>query len=114
MRIRPLQGQVLIRILPPDTHSAGGIEFPQRHLSPEEVQASHRDPSPPPPEYGVVEAIGPWPALKNGLHILPPFGVGARVLVGFHTGQKLSRGISDRLRLVRTSDVLAVITESSV
>lgn len=110
MRIKPLTGQVLIRILPRDTRSAGGIELPQRHLSPEEVQDTHRDPRPPPPEQGIVEAIGPWPALKNGLRLLPPFQVGARVIVGHHAGQQLSRHINERLRLVNYEDVLAVMT----
>lgn len=107
--IRPLTGQILLRILPRETISPGGIEFPQRHLSPEEVQERNHNPEPPPPDIGIVEAIGPWPRLKNGLAVPPPFPAGAKVLVREGSGQKLNRDVGERLKLVRNEDVLAVI-----
>lgn len=109
--IRPLSGQVLIRVLPPETRSSGGIEIPQRRKSPEEVQQDNHHPEPPPPQIGVVEAIGPWPRLKNGMAVLPPFPPGAKVLVREGSGAKLNRGIGERLKLIRTDDVLAVLNE---
>lgn len=107
--IKPLTGHILLRILPPESRTASGIELPQVTLSPDEVQFRSRNPSPPPPDIGIVEAIGPWPRLKNGLALLPPFGPGAKVLVREGTGAKLNRGIGERLKLVRTRDILAVL-----
>lgn len=109
MRIKPLTGQVLIRILPRDTRSPGGIELPEHTASPEEVQEASHHPIPPPPEMGIVESIGPWPALRNGLRVLPPFVVGNRVIIGANSGQQMHRGIGDRLRMVRYDQVLAVL-----
>lgn len=108
--IRPLTGQILLRILPRETISSGGIAFPQRHLSPEEVQERNHNPEPPPPDFGEVLAIGPWPRLKNGLALPPPFPAGAKVIVREGSGQKLSRDVGERLKLVRNEDVLAVIS----
>ena len=110
--IRPLSGCILLRILPPELRTDSGIELPQRSLSPEEVQERNHSPEPPPPQIGIVEAIGPWPRLEKGLAVLPPFGPGAKVLVREGSGQKLNRGIGERLKLVRTEDVLAVLNEA--
>ena len=108
-RIRPLTGQVLVEVLPTDTHSAGGIEFPQHTQSPEEVQASHRRPEPPPPLTGIVREIGPWPKLKNGMAVLPDFGIGARVIVRHNAGIQMQRNIGERFRMVLVEEVLAVV-----
>lgn len=108
-QVRPLTGQVLVQVLPPETRSAGGIEFPQVTLSPEEVAVRNRAPTPPPPGIGIVEAIGLWPTLKNGLKVLPPFVVGAKVVFRTGSGQDCARGIGERLKLIRISDLLAVL-----
>ncbi len=97
--IRPLTGQVLLRVLPKDTQSAGGIEFPQRSITPEEQQELNHHPEPPPPELCYVEAIGP-----------PPFPAGATVLVRPASGTHLARNIGERLKLVHVRDVLAVVS----
>lgn len=107
--IRPLTNQILIRIIPP-TQSEGGITLPQHTLSAEEVQERNHNPQPPPPEIGFVEAIGPWPRLKNGMAVPPPFPPGVKVLVREGSGTKLNRGIGERLKLVRMQDVLAVLS----
>jgi co-chaperonin GroES (HSP10) len=109
-RVRPLSGQVLVQVLPPETRSAGGIEFPQVSLSAEEVSIRNRAPTPLPPQIGIVEAIGPWPRLKNGLQVLPPFVVGAKVVFRPGSGQDCARGIGERLKLIRIRDLLAVLT----
>ncbi len=108
--IRPLTGQVLLRVLPRDTHSQGGIEFPQRHITPEEQQELNHHPEPPPPDLCYVEAVGPWPILKCGLALPPPFPAGATVLVREASGQKLSRDVGERLKLCHVRDVLAVLS----
>lgn len=107
--IRPLTGQILITLVPREERTASGIELPNVTLSPDEVQFRSRAPEPPPPEIGVVEAIGPWP-IKGGKYDLPPFGIGAKVVVRPGAGQKLSRGIGERLKLVSTDQVLAVLS----
>lgn len=110
--IRPLTNQVLVRILPKE-RSEGGIQFPQRHKSPEEVQEENHHPEPPPPVKGKVLAIGPWKRLHNGLAVPPPFPAGSTVLMRDGSGQKLTYGVDDKLRLVNVDDLLAVLTENS-
>lgn len=112
MTIKPLTGEVLIEMLPADGSSPGGIVFPQRHRSPEEITEAH-DPSicREPAGQGIVRAIGKWPT-RNGKCVLPPFGLGARVVVNAYVGQKLRRDLGENFKLVRTEDVLAIVTEN--
>jgi len=110
--IRPLSGCVLIRVLPKESRSTGGIELPQHTTTPEEQQQLNHHPEPPLPDIGIVEAIGPWPKTPDGKMIPPPFPPGAKVLVREGSGQKLHRDIGERLKLVRTEDILAVLSEA--
>lgn len=109
MSIRPLTGQVLIEILPRENITEGGIALADRSLSPEEVEQTHRNPTPPEPWKGIVRSIGPWPKLKNGMAVLPEYGIGARVIIGRHAGIEMERRLGERLRMVNQKDVLAVI-----
>lgn len=111
MKIKPLTGQVLVEILPDDKRSAGGIEFPEHTLSPEEVQATHRNPQKPPPWKGIVREIGAWPKLRNGMALLPEFGIGATVVVGHNAGIQMQRNIGERFRMVLLDEVLAVLSQ---
>lgn len=108
MKVRPMAGQVLIRVLPPETVSSGGIELPWHRLSAEERMERNHNPEMPAPEIGIVEAIGPWPQ-KNGLHELPPFPEGAKVVFRPGAGQNCNRNLGERLKLIRTKDLLAVL-----
>jgi co-chaperonin GroES (HSP10) len=108
--IRPLTGQILLRILPPKERSEGGIELHQHTVTPQEQEQLNHHPEPPPPDVGIVEAIGPWKVLKNGMMVPPPFPPGSKVLVREGSGQKLSRNVGEKLKLVRLDDVLAVLT----
>ena len=110
MRVRPLTGQVLIEILPKDRFSPGGIEFPDHTMSPEEVQASHRNPQRPPPLQGIVREIGNWPKLPNGMMAMPEFGIGAKVIVRHNAGLQMHRGIGEKFRMCLVEEVLAVVT----
>lgn len=107
--IRPLTDQVLLRILPPEKYSSGGIEIPQRRIGPAEQEQLNHMPEPPPTDVGIVEAIGPWKSLANGMKVPPPFPPGAKVLVREGSGHKLRRDVGERLRLVHTDDILAVL-----
>ncbi len=109
MRVRPLTGKVMVRVLGP-IEASSIIETPDRHVPPEEQQVLNHKPTPPLPLVGIVESIGPWPTLKNGLRLLPPFVEGAKVLLRAGSGQQLARGVGEKLRMVDTNDVLAVLT----
>lgn len=109
-KVKPLCGQVLIELLPADTHTAGGLELPNRTLSPEEVQERHRDPEKPSAVTGVVRAIGEWPKLPCGLALLPEYGIGAKVFLRPEIGTSLQWDRSRRLKMISQKDVLAVLT----
>lgn len=109
-KVKPLTGQVLVEILPAENKIPGGIEFPQRSLSAEEVQDTHQNPEKPKALIGKVRAIGPWPKLKNGMCLLPEYGVNARVVINPNVGQLLQLETSKRLKLLRQSQVLAVLS----
>lgn len=109
MRVKPLTGQVLIQLLPEEKQSAGGIELPDHTLSPEEVQEQHRHPTPPPGIRGRVVEIGPWPRLRNGMCLLPEFGRGSVVVIPPRAGIEMDWQSQRRLKMVKQSDVLAVL-----
>lgn len=102
MSIRPLQGQVLIRLLPNPPESFGGIVLPDVAFdrSPED---KHK------PRFGLVIACGPWKKTKSGFAILPEIKPGDEVLVSEYRGTKLTREIGETLRICRLEDVLALI-----
>lgn len=110
MKIKPLTGHVLVEIIPPNKISDGGIEIPERSLSPEEVQQRHPNPEKPKPITGIVREIGSWPKTKNGMLQMPEFGKGAKVLIGALSGIHMQRHIGERFKMVRLDDVLAVLT----
>lgn len=110
--IRPLSNQVLLRILPKDTQSAGGIQLPEHTITPEERQELNHNPEMPAPIKGKVLAIGPWKKLENGMAVPPPFSPDSTILIREGSGKKLTYGVDDKLRLVNIDDILAVLTES--
>lgn len=93
--IRPLTGHALVEVKPLDAQTESGLYLVHDN------QKSLRC---------IVRAIGPWPQ-KNGHLMLPDFGVGAEVVIPWTIGQKV-KGISRWHKLVKTEDVLAVLTES--
>ncbi len=104
-RIKPLTGQVLVELLPPDSKTETGLFIP------DVAQNSPRGEKSKPFKAIVVE-IGPWPKTKQGYAVLPPFGIGATVLCSAYSGTKLTRNVSERLLLVRSDDVLAVLEQT--
>ncbi len=99
MKIRPLQGEALIYLESPPTESEGGIAF--LNDDPEQVR----------PEEGVfgeVRSVGLWEL--DGLGRMKPHPVkpGDRVLINSGSGRWL-RGGSERLKIVPTNSILAVV-----
>lgn len=110
-RVRPLMGQVLVELVPPPKQR-GEILLPDHTVTPEEQQQRDHNPThwKPGPVEGIVVAIGPWKRLKNGMALLPPFGVGAKVLVPKNAGMAMSYDVSQRLKMIPSEEVLAVLT----
>lgn len=107
--IRPLTGEVFLRLLP-ETHSAGGIEFPQRSVTPEEQQQLNHRPTPPPPLTAQIVAIGPWRVLPNGMRVPPPFPPDSKVVLRPGSGRDLEYG-TQKFKVVKMDDILAVLQE---
>ena len=102
MEIKPLTGQVLLQVLPPESNTAGGLILPDiAQLTARGEKAL--------PRKAVVMAIGPWKKTKQGFAVLPDIKLGDKVLVSEYLGTKLTRNIGENLRLCRIDDVLAVL-----
>lgn len=105
-RIRPLRGQVLVRLSPFEYQTRGGLHLPDIATTNERGEKQL-------PRKAIVVAIGPWRTTRDGRHsILPDFQVGQRVLVSEYFGTKLTRRFGDDYRLCRVDDVLAVLEET--
>lgn len=102
MNIKPLTGQILVRALPPEDRTASGL------LLPESAQVADRGEKARPFK-AIVMAIGPWRRTKQGFGVLPEFGIGHCVLCTPYAGTKLNRNLGERLQLVRSEDVLALV-----
>lgn len=102
MKIRPLPGQVLIQVLPPETQTETGLFLPDIAADAPKGEKQR-------PFKGVVIALGPWRKTKQGFGVLPDFGIGQTVICTPYRGTKLSRNIGERYQLVRADDVLAVV-----
>ncbi len=109
MRLKPLPGKALLKILGPIPPSSI-IEAPDRHVPPEEQMVLNHKPTPPEPQRAEVLELGAWKQLANGLSVVPPFTVGTVVLIRDGAGQQLRYGTSEKLRMVDTKDVLAVLS----
>ncbi len=108
--IRPLSDHVLLKIIP-ETHTPSGLELPKVTIGAEEMQFRARRPEPPPPLTCQIVAIGPWKRLKNGMAVPPPFSPESKVLIRKGSGKDLSLGTTDKLKMVRMDDILAVISD---
>lgn len=100
--IKPLTGQILVKVLPPDPTTAGGLVLPDiAHDTPRGEKAKAFK--------ALVVAMGPWKRTKQGYGILPDFGLNAVVLCTPYRGTKLGRTLGERLQMVNFEDVLAVV-----
>lgn len=100
--IRPLTGQVLVQLTPTEQTTSGGLYLPDiAHDTPRGEKAKAFK--------GVVIAMGPWKQTRQGYGILPDFGIGHTVLCTPYRGTKIGRHLGERMQLVRSEDVLAVV-----
>ena len=102
MEIKPLTGQVLLRLMPNEAFSDAGLMLPDIYTGNEPGKKAL-------PRKAVVMAIGPWRKTKQGFAVLPEIKLGDKVLVSEYLGTKLTRNIGENLRLCRVDDVLAVV-----
>lgn len=102
MKIRPLTGQVLVRVLKPDYRTETGLYIPDIAQGASRGEKQQ-------PFKAVVIALGPWKKNKKGYGFLPDFGVGQTVICTPYSGQKLSWDVSGVYQLVRSEDVLAKV-----
>jgi len=93
VKIRPLQGQVLVRMEEPPEQSDGGI------LIPENCREKAK--------FGSVVRTGIWRQNKSGALVPFPVKSGQRVVIGGRTGRWLkTEGLG--LKIVDMEQVLAV------
>jgi co-chaperonin GroES (HSP10) len=102
MSVRPLRGQVLVRLLPQDFHTNGGLHLPELFAEDNEKAM---------PRKGVVVSIGSWRKTKDGHSILPDFRPGSRVLFNEYAGKRLTRDFGENYRMCKIDDLLAVLEE---
>ena len=105
MSIRPLTGQVLIRLLPNPPASFGGIILPD--VAFDRIEGEKLK-----PRLGLVIACGPWRKTKNGFSVLPEVRPNDVVLISEYRSAKLTRSVGEHLRLIRSDDILAVTTNN--
>lgn len=98
MKIRPLQGQVLVQMRPADEKSDGGLHIPE--------VAQEK------PMRAVVIRTGTWAqAKKNGALIAYDVSPGDTVLVHKHAGVQVDKAnLGNHLKLVRADDIIAILT----
>lgn len=99
--IRPLRGQVLVRLLPPEWWNPSGLIIPD--IAQEDGFGEKRR-----PRKGLVVAIGPWKTTRQGLSILPEIKPGEIVICNEYRGVKC-RGWGADFRLLKIDDVLAIV-----
>lgn len=100
MKIRPLQDEVLVELLPPDDHSEGGIVLPESSRG-----RANR---------GIVLALGQWRNAKNNRALIPhEVKIGDKVLFGSYAGTEVRRHLGNNLRLVPQPEIIAVLEETS-
>jgi chaperonin GroES len=98
MKLRPLQDRVLIRLVEPETKSAGGI------LIPDTAQEK--------PMEGEVVAVGPGMRDEAGKLYPPDVEAGDRVLFGKWSGTEIKLDGED-LMMLKQADIMGILDHSA-
>lgn len=94
-RLRPLQGQVLVQFLEPDDWQ-GAIYLPDKAREN--------------PKQAIVRRIGIWKQARKSRGLIPyDFKVGDRVIVHPEAGTGIRRNIGERLRMVSSDQIEAIV-----
>lgn len=100
-RIKPLKGQVLLKVQPKELTSLQGLILPDII----DVFGTEKRPL----RKAFVVSMGAWKTTKSGLSILPDISPGKTVLVSEYSGLKCILGVSEEFRLCAIDDVLAIV-----
>jgi chaperonin GroES len=95
MKVRPLADRVLVKRIPEETKTAGGILIPDN--------AKEK------PSEGAVVAVGSGKLLKDGSTKAPEVKVGDKVLFGKYSGTEVKVDGEDHL-ILREDDILGVVS----
>ena len=96
MRIRPMYDRVVVRRLPVETKTSGGIVIPDKSAG-----KSTR---------GEVLAVGPGKFLDDGKTATLAVKTGDQVLFGEYAGTEISLD-GDKVLIIKEQDILAVVEE---
>ena len=99
MKIRPLQGEVLLYMEAPPTVSAGGIAL---------LQEAPEAENPAEAVFGEVRSLGVWPLDGRGRMIPYKVKPGDRVAINSGAGRWL-RAPGERLKIVHANRILAIV-----
>ena len=93
-KIRPLHDRVIVKRLPEEVVTKGGIIIPD--------SAKEK------PIQGEVVAVGPGKTLDNGKNVAPDVAVGNKVLFGKYAGSEVKLDGVEHL-ILREDEILAVL-----
>jgi len=93
-KIRPLHDRVIVKRLPEEVVTKGGI------IIPDSAQEK--------PIQGEVVAVGPGKTLDNGKNVAPDVAVGNKVLFGKYAGSEVKLDGVEHL-ILREDEILAVL-----
>lgn len=94
MKVRPLADRVLVKRIPEETKTAGGILIPEN--------AKEK------PSEGAVVAVGSGKLLKDGSTKAPEVKIGDKVLFGKYSGTEVKIDGEEHL-ILREDDLLGVV-----
>jgi len=92
--IQPLADRVLVKPLPAEEKTAGGLYIP--------------DTAKEKPQQGEIVAVGPGKMTENGTLVKPEVKVGDKVLYGKYSGTEVTLDGDDYL-IMRESDIFGII-----
>jgi chaperonin GroES len=94
MKVRPLADRILVKRIPEETKTAGGILIPDN--------AKEK------PSEGAVVAVGSGKVLKDGTVRAPEVKVGQKVLFGKYSGTEIKVDGEEHL-ILREDDLLGIV-----
>jgi chaperonin GroES len=94
MKLNPMHDRVAVRLVEPETTTAGGIVIPDN--------AKEK------PSTGDVVAVGTGRVLENGTRVPLTVQVGHRVMFGKHAGQPIKVD-GEEYTILREEDIFAIV-----